>query len=208
MGFAPYFRSLNSPHHPLAAPAAKPALLPRLRLETRPFHDGVEANAFNQALTAGTVTAAQTAHFLARMYGVVQPYEAALRQHAAAFGPEWQLEQRYRAPLILEDLARLGHPAEPPLCPAMPPLATRAQLLGAMYVLEGSTLGGQVIARQLAAAGIEGRSFFAGRAERTGPLWKQFGQLLETAATTEDADTLVASAILTFQTLAAWFTQE
>lgn len=204
----PYFRSLNSPQHTLAAPAESPAILPRLRLETRPYHDGVEANAFNQALTGGTVTAAQTAHFLARMYGFVQPYEAALRRHAAAFGPEWQLEQRYRAPFILEDLARLGYPAEPPRCPALPPLETRAQLLGAMYVLEGSTLGGQVIARQLAAAGIDGRTFFGSRAERTGPLWKQFTQLLEAAAASEDADAIVASAILTFQTLAAWLIQE
>ncbi|MET4073002.1 biliverdin-producing heme oxygenase [Hymenobacter sp. UYCo722] len=182
--------------------------MPRLRLETRPYHDAIEANAFNQGLTAGTVTAAQTAEFLGRMYGFVQPYEAALHEHAAAFGPDWQLEQRYRAPLILEDLARLGYPAEPPVCPTMPPLETRAQLLGSMYVLEGSTLGGQVIARQLAAADIAGRSFFAGRAERTGPLWKQFGQLLTEAAATEDADAIVASATLTFQTLAAWLTPQ
>jgi heme oxygenase len=179
-----------------------------LRLETRPFHDGVEANAFNQHLTAGTVTAAQTAQFLARIYGFVQPYEAVLRRHAATFGPDWQLELRYRAPLILEDLTRLGHPGTPPLCPTLPPLATRAQLLGAMYVLEGSTLGGQVIARQLAAAGIDGRTFFASRAERTGPLWKQFTQLLEAAAASEDANAVVASAILTFQTLAAWLIQQ
>ncbi|AII53607.1 hypothetical protein N008_16705 [Hymenobacter sp. APR13] len=192
----------------MASSAASPAILSRLRLETRPFHDAVETNRFNQALTAGTVTAAHTAVFLARMYGFVQPYEAALRRHAAAFGPEWQLEQRYRGHLILEDLARLGYSGTPPLCPAMPPLETRAQLLGAMYVLEGSTLGGQVIARQLGAAGIAGRTFFAGRAERTGPLWKQFTQLLEAAATPETADTIAASAVHTFQTLAACLTPE
>lgn len=200
---------MNLLPNPPASPAASPALLPRLRLETRPFHDGVEANAFNQSLSAGTVTAAQTAQFLGRMYGFVQPYETALRRHAVALGPEWQLEQRYRAALIPADLARLGYPAAPPLCPTLPPLETRAQLLGAMYVLEGSTLGGQVIARQLAAAGIDGRSsFFASRAERTGPLWKQFTQLLEAAAAAEEADAIVASAIRTFQTLAAWLTKE
>ena len=205
---SPNFSSLNPSQSPLASPAENPALLSRLRFETRPFHDAVEANAFNQALTAGTITATQTAEFLTRMYGFVQPYEAALRQYAAAFGPAWQLEQRYRAPLILEDLALLGYPAEPPVCSAMPPLETCAQLLGSMYVLEGSTLGGQVIARQLAAADIAGRHFFAGRAERTGPLWKQFGQLLTAAAAAEDADAIVASAILTFQTLAAWLTPQ
>ncbi|WBA43289.1 biliverdin-producing heme oxygenase [Hymenobacter canadensis] len=185
-----------------------PGILSRLRTETRPYHDTVEQNPFNQALTAGTITASDTAQFLARMYGIVAPYEARMQQQATDFGPEWQLEQRYRGHLILADLTRLGYPGTPPLCPAMPPLETRAQLLGAMYVLEGSTLGGQVIARQLAAAGIEGRTFFAGRAERTGPLWKQFTQLLEAAAATEDANAMVTSAILTFQTLAAWLTQE
>ncbi len=192
----------------MAPSAESPTILARLRLETRPYHDGVEANPFNQALTAGTVTVAETARFLARMYGFVQPYETALRLHAADFGPAWQLEQRYRAPLILADLARLGFPTPPPLCPAMPPLRTPAELLGAMYVMEGSTLGGQVIARQLDKAGIEGRTFFAGRAERTGPLWKQFGQLLADApAAVAAPDAVVASAVHTFQSLAAWLIQ-
>ena len=183
------------------------AVLHLLRKETRPFHDAVEQNSFNLALTSGNPTAADTAQFLAKMYGFVQPYEAELRAHAAAFGPEWQLDQRYRAPLILEDLPRLGYAGTPPLCPALPPLDTRAQLLGAMYVLEGSTLGGQVIARQLDKAGIRAHAFFTGRAERTGPLWKVFCQLLSDAAVNEDPATVVASAILTFQTLSAWLNQ-
>jgi heme oxygenase len=187
--------------------AESPTLLSCLRLETRPYHDAVEANAFNQALTAGTVTQTETAQFLARMYGFMQPYEVALRLHAADFGPTWQLEQRYRAPLILEDLAQLGFPAEPPLCIVMPPLRSPTQLLGAMYVMEGSTLGGQVIARQLDKVGITAHAFFTGRAERTGLLWKSFCQLLGEAAADEDQAAVVASAILTFQTLSAWLNQ-
>jgi heme oxygenase len=190
----------------MAPSAESPTLLSRLRLETRPYHDAVEANSFNTALAAGTVTATETAQFLARLYGFMQPYETALRLHAADFGPEWQLDQRYRTPLILEDLARLGFPAEPPLCIAMPPLHTQAQLLGAMYVMEGSTLGGQVIARQLDKAGIAAHAFFTGRAERTGPLWKAFCQLLGEAAN-EDQAAVVASAILTFQSLSEWLSQ-
>ncbi|MBO2007534.1 biliverdin-producing heme oxygenase [Hymenobacter negativus] len=182
------------------------AILHQLRKETSPFHDAVEQNSFNLALTAGTVTAADTARFLAKMYGFLQPYEHQLQAHAAAFGPEWQLDQRYRAPLILEDLPHFGYAGIPPRCPVLLPLATRAQLLGAMYVLEGSTLGGQVIARQLDKAGITAHAFFTGRAERTGPLWKAFCQLLSEAAA-EDPATVVASAILTFQTLSAWLNQ-
>ena len=206
VGPTTYPIGLNSPLQPSLSQPESPGILSRLRRDTRPFHDAVEANPFNRALTDGTVTPADTALFLAKMYGFMQPYEAALRRHAADFGPEWQLEQRYRAHFILEDLATLGYLNEPPVCPALPPLATRPQLLGALYVLEGSTLGGQVIARQLAAAGIAGRTFFGGRAERTGPLWKQFTPQLEAAAA-DHPEAVVHSAMLTFKTLAAWLSQ-
>ena len=185
-----------------------PIILTRLRAETRPYHDAVEQNPFNQALSAGAATPEATAWFLSKLYGFVQPFEAALQRHAAGFGPAWALAQRYRAPLILEDLARLpGDKAVPPLCPAMPPLDTRPQLLGALYVLEGSTLGGQVIARQLAQAGIPLTTYFGARGSQTGPLWKQFCQLLAAeaeAASPAEQDLIVHSASLTFQRLSAW----
>ncbi|RYU78796.1 biliverdin-producing heme oxygenase [Hymenobacter persicinus] len=183
-------------------PTEAPGILARLRAETRPYHDALEQNDFNQALTAGTLSRAGTEQFLADMYGFLQPYE--VRLQSASLGPEWEVSRRLRAPLILQDLHR--NPAAPglPLCPDMPPLDTQAQLLGAMYVLEGSTLGGQVIARQLAKAGIPARTFFQGAGERTGPQWKLFCQLLTEAAPAAGPDELVQSASLTFQKLYAW----
>ncbi|MBW3129384.1 biliverdin-producing heme oxygenase [Hymenobacter profundi] len=191
----------------MSATAEQPAILSRLRVETRPYHDALEQNTFNQELTAGTVSQATTAHFLRRLYGFLQPYETQLRAHATAFGPEWQLDQRYRAHLILEDLAQTDDASVPALCPTLPPLHTRAQLLGAMYVLEGSTLGGQVIRRQLAKADIPLQAYFTGYAERTGPMWKSFCQLLTAAATAEEQKEIVQSAVLTFQHLHAWISQ-
>ncbi|UOQ99791.1 biliverdin-producing heme oxygenase [Hymenobacter sp. 5317J-9] len=193
------------PHLPESVSA--PGILARLRAETRPYHDALEAGAFNESLRAGAPTAAGTAHFLERMYGFLQPYETALRQHEAAFGPAWELPRRYRAHLILADLQRLADAPKPPLCPNMPPLHTLPQLLGAMYVLEGSTLGGQVINRQLERAGIPLRSYFAGYGERTGPMWKAFCHLLAEAAAPDNADEIVASAANTFQCLDAWINQ-
>lgn len=174
----------------------------RLRGETRPYHDALEQNAFNQALTAGTPTATGTAHFLAKMYGFLQPYELVLREQSPDFSAAWELSLRFRAHLIPQDLQRPA--AGLPLCAALPPLHTHAQLLGAMYVMEGSTLGGQVITRQLAKADISLRRYFTGAGERTGPLWKSFGQLLTAAAATTSEDEIVASAGLTFQRLGAW----
>ena len=183
-------------------------MLSRLRNDTRPQHEALEQHAFNQALTAGTLTAPTTAHFLAKMYGFLVPYEAALQQHAAAFSPGWELPERRRAHLILADLERPAANPGLPLCPAMPPLHTRAQLLGAMYVVEGSTLGGQVITRQLARAGIPLRAYFTGYGPLTGPRWKTFCQLLtEEPLVGADPDEIVASACLTFNRLDQWITQ-
>ena len=91
-----------------------PTLLLRLRSETRPQHEALEQNDFNQALTAGTLTALGTARFLAKMYGFLRPYETALQEHAADFSAAWEVPERLRAHLILTDL---GQPESAPDLP-------------------------------------------------------------------------------------------
>ncbi|WP_167856883.1 biliverdin-producing heme oxygenase [Hymenobacter aquaticus] len=177
-----------------------PAILQQLRAETRPYHDALEQNEFNQAIRDGRITTGITHRFLAKLYGFLVPYEARLRQQP--LGPEWHVGQRQRAHLIPADLGVAA--TELPLCAALPKLDTWPQLLGSMYVLEGSTLGGQVLARQLANAGIAGRAYFTGNGEQTGPLWKSFCQLLAAATTDDNQAEIVASAASTFQTLHAW----
>ena len=181
-------------------------ILPRLRNETRPYHEQLEQNNFNQALTAGTLTPELTEWFLSKMYGFLVPYEHQIRQYP--WPPAWEMERRYRAHLILEDLQGDARQIDLPLCQAMPPLHTWPELLGAMYVLEGSTLGGQVIARQLAKAGVTTRTYFSGYGDQTGPLWKSFCQLLGQAATEVNQDEIVLSARRTFQQLATWLSPE
>ncbi len=178
-------------------------ILQALRLETRPAHDALEQNTFNQQLTVGTITEEATAHFLAKMYGFLVPYEARLK--AQNLGPEWETDTRQRTHLILEDLQQPASSLA--ICSDMPPMETWPQLLGAMYVVEGSTLGGQVITRQLAKQNIPLRTYFSGYGERTGLLWKAFCQLLTQEATPENEAEIVQSASLTFQKLDAWLNQ-
>ena len=179
-------------------------ILQQLRTGTHAAHAALEAQPFNQAIQAGTISTAATAHFLGRMYGFLLPYEAQLRQHH--FAPAWEIERRQRAHLIAQDLGPAAV-AELAICGALPPLDTEAQILGAMYVLEGSTLGGQVIARQLAKAGVPLQAYFRGNGDATGPLWKSFCQLLSDAATSDNSPAIVESARLTFQHLDAWLNQ-
>ena len=62
----------------------------------------------------------------------------------------------------------------------MPDLATPAAIVGALYVIEGSTLGGKVIARQLAAHlglnAAKGARFFHGHGAATEAHWGEFWQ--------------------------------
>ncbi len=179
-----------------------PDLLARLRHETRPYHEALEQNPFNRALATDDVTAAVVERFLAKMYGFLLPYEA--RVQAAALGPEWQTIDRQRAHLIRTDLGAARADALPQ-CAALPPLQSETALLGAMYVMEGSTLGGQFIGRALLKAGLPASAYFEGHGPRTGALWKAFGQMLtQTITAPADQAAVVASAALTFQALAEW----
>ena len=72
------------------------------------------------------------------------PLEARLdAAGASAIVPDW--DERRRSHLIRQDLAALGEPI--PVPPAdLPPMSEAAQL-GAIYVLEGSRLGGKYLLR-------------------------------------------------------------
>ena len=80
-----------------------------------------------------------------------------------------------------------------------------------MYVLEGSTLGGRVILRQLTPRlGVragEGASFLAGYGEDTGKHFKAFGEALRTFVAREGGlDRIVAGARATFASFERWVT--
>ena len=90
-------------------------------------------------------------------------------------------------------------------------LANVASAFGSMYVLEGSRLGGQVIARaarELFDIGAQNATYFSGSGSATAREWREFLALLD-AEVTSDADSHAAasnSAQQTFDALIAIFT--
>ena len=89
------------------------------------------------------------------------------------------LPQRRRVEAIESDLRALG---VEPLAPMPAPRAlTAAEALGALYVIEGSTLGGQIILRSLQGTDFEALAtrFFNAYGPRTGAMWKEFCAALE-----------------------------
>jgi heme oxygenase len=95
-----------------------------------------------------------------------------------------------------------------PLCAdAHSLMADEARVLGSFYVLEGSTLGGQLITRHLSSADwlpAQGLRYFNPYGSRTGEMWRSFRRWLESQAQHHAANDIVAGARATFVVLQKW----
>lgn len=91
----------------------------------------------------------------------------------------------------------------------LPQLKNHLQAFGALYVIEGSTLGGQIIskmmAKQLDLQGDIGLTFFKGYGDNSVPMWNVFKQALNAQTQTqEDVSTVTATANETFLKFKKW----
>lgn len=199
----------NAKHAPpgCSAELGRDRLL-RLRSETRLEHEAVEETL---GLADPGVTRDLYCLRLKQFYGFYCPIEERLAQVDGWEGRGVDLDARRKTSLLRADLAALG--AEPteriPLCPRLPPLDDAAAGFGCLYVLEGATLGGQIISRHIKSTlGItpeSGGSFFRGYGERTGEMWQSFRTALAAFPVDVDADRrILASAVATFRELRRW----
>ena len=173
----------------------------RLRQATAADHAGTEDSV---PLMSPTLTREQYVDALRRFYRIIRAWDAWADAHA----PEdlrAMVAERRRASLLADDLLTMGEAAAPAeddvpharMEATAVPGDPRAVFLGRMYVMEGSTLGGQLLARhveqQLGLEPGRGDSYFAGYGDHTGRRWREFKALLEALPDT-DTDTVIASA--------------
>lgn len=184
----------------------------RLKTETRALHDAIEQTPALARLLDADVRADEYVALLRCLWcfhAALEPrLEACLE--AGSLDSAFSLAARRKTPLLARDLAHYAAPV-PPAAPddALPALPTTAHALGALYVVEGATLGGRLILRHLGRSlGVtqaEGAAYYAGYGERTGAMWKTFCALLDARLTTpEEGDAAVAGASALYRTLAAW----
>jgi heme oxygenase len=183
-------------------------LLERLKTETRPAHDRIE-----RAVDIERRVASHAAYraLLARFYGFHAAWEP---QAAALIADPAFFEPRRKAALLARDLRFLGLDDldRLPRCAPLMPMADRAAAFGALYVVEGSTLGGTIIARQversLGLTAGAGCSYFRSYGPDLGPMWKAFGRRLLALSNPAFDDRVVASANRTFETMRLWLSEE
>jgi heme oxygenase len=186
-----------------------PTRMQRLREATRVEHARAEESL---PLLKPSLTLATYIRVLEAFYGFYEPLEPRVARALAASASGKPLAGRDRkVALLLADLRALGKTQADidalARCGDLPHVASASRAAGALYVVEGATLGGQVITRHLRATlgarVSDGTAFFSGYGDMTGPMWTRFSRHVD-ASTDLDTEALVDAAAETFEKFLAW----
>lgn len=187
-------------------------LMARLKEETRSNHDRLERDPLSRGMLGGELSRDYYTMVLEVYYGLYAPMEDRLAAAADWGALGFDLARRMKAPMLRADLASLGlrepDVATLPRCDGLPWTPNLPAALGCMYVLEGSTLGGQLIARHVQGALSlgpgDGAAFFTSYGPEVGPLWKEFKAFVELHGAGHE-DAVIAAASAMFASLERWF---
>ena len=103
--------------------------------------------------------------------------------------------ERRNSEYLKKDIEDLGGDVHELSDVKIPDISNTLQALGAMYVMEGSIMGGPIIVQMLAKYGVNhGVSFFSGYGESTGTMWAKFVDVMNEAAKTETDELLAIKA--------------
>ena len=187
------------------------SLSAQLREHTAPLHREIETLL---RLPGAICSRADYQDWLGRFLGLYDPLQRALVTFS-----EWEslgllMSARDHTGCLVDDLVALGiDPRELPRASPelLPDLPTFGHALGALYVIEGATLGGRLILRDIEPrvdASIAGATrFFGGRGETVGPMWQGFRVALDEFGLKRPqlCAGVVAGAERTFQAMLVWF---
>lgn len=183
-------------------------VLARLKTDTRAEHEAIEQTL---ALMGSKLTTRTYRRRLEQFYGFYRPLEDGLAAIGGWSARDIDLSARGKVHLLTDDLAALEGPDPSllPICSRLPRLLDAVDGFGCLYVLEGATLGGQILSRHLRdTLGITpdtGGRFFHGYGERTADQWRSFRRALGAFVDAHAAeDQMVSAAADTFRTLRLW----
>jgi len=184
-----------------------------LKDATKPHHDELEQLMFVGQIMDGSLTPMQYQKLLVANYLTHVYFEEYIYSHLSpALQEELGISERVKLPALLKDVEELLIPI--PVYNAgqnaLPmPAADDASLLGAMYVLEGATLGGHVIVKRLLINPHLQQldlnyHYYQVYGQELINKWKLFCQVLNTRVAEADYDKAVQSASAMFNNIKAF----
>lgn len=177
----------------------------RLRGETRPQHEAMEKVGFSDKIMSGQLSLEEYKILIRNNYIMNQIMEKGVEAvNGFTSIPGLNYDGRKKGALLDKDLEVLGlNKAEIDQHNYAFEFNNLHEALGAFYVMEGSTLGGSVISRQLAKteslSSVSDFNFYGCYGDMVGPNWKAFqAVLLEQGSDTAKEDQMVAGAAKAF----------
>lgn len=175
-----------------------------LRKRTYPAHEESEKRML--VALEGIKNKEDYIRLLNLLYGFYAPMETRIRKYLTKdLFPD--IDKRCRSEYLLWDILESGiPPPRPDFCTELPVISSFAGALGALYVLEGSTMGGRIISTMLSSllGASNTLTFFNGYGEETGTMWKSFKDYLNRSVSDDQWSELTNSATHTFVSFKNW----
>jgi heme oxygenase len=181
------------------------SILAQLKARTAHQHqqteDGVD-------LMHDDFTLEEYSKLLVKFYAFYKPFEEKMSRSLQQNKVEFDHDERLNTPRLIADLTSLGM-SESDIskienCNDLPALDSPERIFGSLYVIEGSTLGGQVISRHLKQKfdldESKGAAFFSGYGKETGKMWNSFRESITAfAENSTNKEEIIAGANETFE---------
>lgn len=178
----------------------------KLKQETKDLHTKIESVPLLKTIMADNITRDQYQILLQGFYGYIAPCEEIIQSLPSHF----LLTNREKTALLEKDFLALGmeinsiHKLN--RCSHLPDLSNYEHVLGYLYVLEGSTLGGQLIVKMIKKCPAKIHKevhYFYGYGKNTLAKWEAFCNLLNTVKKGQHTQ-IIASAHQTYERLYDW----
>ncbi len=181
-----------------------------LRKDTADAHQSMEDTPVMRSLLAGTLSRSGYMALLEDIYSLASPLEAAAMAHPLwTRATNFDFRRRLKSQRLLQDIAFLqgASPEDLEIVPRtvrLPNVGSDARLLGALYVIEGASLGGRVILKQLTDlygyTAEAAACFYAGYGHDTGQRWREWCAFVEDYSRDRKLDTqeMLSAALETF----------
>lgn len=161
----------------------KSEFIKALRTKTTPAHQQLEQVPLSARIVSPDVTIEEYGQYLVQMYAVNRDVEQNVYTRLKSVVAD--VDNRNKAHQIAADLQAINYteplPTDNPITAGKPEMS-EAFALGVMYVIEGSTLGGRVILKNIGPAlqltEEHGASYFGGYGANTGGYFGSFMQVL------------------------------
>lgn len=193
-------------------PQPRELFFKELREKTSGYHHKLEETALSQVILSEGITIGAYIDYLKVMYVFTQPFEETFFPLAKRFFPD--IHGRERADFLKNDLLKLGvAPSELDEADFVSfEVRDIEEIAGAIYVMEGSSLGGRVIFKHvhktLGLSEDTGASYFYGYGSETGKMWTSFLDALWDFTAQHSQQKVIEGAVKTFKEMYNLFNRQ